>query len=219
MGRGQLKGLPGAGYDYAELALPDGAERAAESTAPLTPDRRLRGLDNMAFEAICSLDDDRRWLRVNAAALRVLGASRERVIGRRVDDFTLPEQLPELERLWDQLRREGTLEGPYLVAQDSGSLQPIRYRAAWHYLPGEHLVVALEAPLVPHDPLPAHRLTVRELEIVALAADGHSNQEIAERLVLSAATVKTHLQNTYRKLEVPDRAAAVALALRAGLIT
>jgi DNA-binding NarL/FixJ family response regulator len=67
--------------------------------------------------------------------------------------------------------------------------------------------------------LPAHRLTVRELEIVSLAADGHSNQEIAERLVLSAATVKTHLQNTYRKLEVPDRAAAVALALRAGLIT
>jgi two-component system nitrate/nitrite response regulator NarL len=62
-------------------------------------------------------------------------------------------------------------------------------------------------------------LTARELEVLRLAADGLSAPEIAERLMLSVTTVKTHLQNTYGKLEVTDRAAAVAQALRRGLLT
>jgi two-component system nitrate/nitrite response regulator NarL len=61
-------------------------------------------------------------------------------------------------------------------------------------------------------------LTQRELEILRLAADGVSNAEIAERLHLSGTTVKTHLAHVYEKLEVPDRAAAVARALRRGLL-
>jgi ATP/maltotriose-dependent transcriptional regulator MalT len=43
-------------------------------------------------------------------------------------------------------------------------------------------------------------LTDRELEILQLAADGISGRHIAERLVISPATVKTHFANTYRKL-------------------
>lgn len=62
-------------------------------------------------------------------------------------------------------------------------------------------------------------LTARELEILRLAADGLSAPEIAERLVVSVTTVKTHLQHIYGKLEVSDRAAAVAQALRRGLLT
>jgi two-component system nitrate/nitrite response regulator NarL len=62
-------------------------------------------------------------------------------------------------------------------------------------------------------------LTVRELEILRLAADGFSAPEIASRLVISVTTVKTHLQHVYAKLEVSDRAAAVATALRRGLLT
>jgi two-component system nitrate/nitrite response regulator NarL len=61
-------------------------------------------------------------------------------------------------------------------------------------------------------------LTQRELEILRLAADGVSNAEIAERLHLSGTTVKTHLGHVYEKLEVSDRAAAVARALRRGLL-
>jgi two-component system nitrate/nitrite response regulator NarL len=61
-------------------------------------------------------------------------------------------------------------------------------------------------------------LTQRELEILRLAADGASNAEIAERLHLSGTTVKTHLAHVYEKLEVSDRAAAVARALRRGLL-
>jgi two-component system nitrate/nitrite response regulator NarL len=63
-----------------------------------------------------------------------------------------------------------------------------------------------------------HALTDREREVLALAAEGITTPEIAARLELSAATVKTHLQKAYEKLGVTDRTAAVALALRRGLL-
>jgi two-component system nitrate/nitrite response regulator NarL len=62
-------------------------------------------------------------------------------------------------------------------------------------------------------------LTVRELEILRMCADGLTSAAIAEALFVSVPTVKTHLQHTYAKLEVSDRAAAVAQALRRGLLT
>jgi PAS domain S-box-containing protein len=61
-------------------------------------------------------------------------------------------------------------------------------------------------------------LTPRQLEVLQLAADGLSGRAIAERLVVSAATIKTHFANIYSKLEVSDRASAVATGLRQGLI-
>ena len=62
-------------------------------------------------------------------------------------------------------------------------------------------------------------LSEREIEVLRLAAEGLSGPAIAERLVLSPATVKTHFEHIYVKLGVGDRAAAVAQALRTGLIT
>lgn len=61
-------------------------------------------------------------------------------------------------------------------------------------------------------------LSPRELDVLRLAADGMSTAEIGARLHLSAATVKSHLQHVYEKLEVSDRAAAVAHAMRRGLL-
>lgn len=60
-------------------------------------------------------------------------------------------------------------------------------------------------------------LTQRESEVLALLVAGLSNKAIAVRLVVSDDTVKTHLRGVYRKLEVGDRGAAVATALREGL--
>ncbi|MDX6649177.1 MAG: two-component system, NarL family, nitrate/nitrite response regulator NarL [Solirubrobacteraceae bacterium] len=62
-------------------------------------------------------------------------------------------------------------------------------------------------------------LTPREIEILQLAADGCSGPAIAERLVISPGTVKTHFENIYEKLGASERAYAVAEALRHGLIT
>lgn len=62
------------------------------------------------------------------------------------------------------------------------------------------------------------RLSERELEVVRLVADGLSTPQIAERLVLGSATIKSHLQSLYEKLGVSDRASAVATAMRRGLL-
>jgi DNA-binding NarL/FixJ family response regulator len=61
-------------------------------------------------------------------------------------------------------------------------------------------------------------LTEREREVMALVAQGLSNQEIAERLVISPATAKTHVSRTMMKLHAHDRAQLVVLAYETGLV-
>jgi DNA-binding NarL/FixJ family response regulator len=62
-------------------------------------------------------------------------------------------------------------------------------------------------------------LSERELEVLTLIAQGLTNREAAARLFISEATVKTHLIHIYTKLDVNDRAAAVATAYERGLLT
>jgi DNA-binding NarL/FixJ family response regulator len=62
------------------------------------------------------------------------------------------------------------------------------------------------------------RLTDREREVVALVAEGLSNDEIAERLIVSPATAKTHVSRAMVKLAARDRAQLVVLAYESGLV-
>ncbi len=61
-------------------------------------------------------------------------------------------------------------------------------------------------------------LSKRELEILSLMAEGHSNEEIAEKIFVSLSTVKTHNQNIFAKLDVKRRTQAVDKAKRLNLI-
>ena len=67
---------------------------------------------------------------------------------------------------------------------------------------------------------PSHdTLSEREFEVLVLVSRGNSNRDVAADLFISEATVKTHLLHIYAKLEVNDRAAAVAEAYERGLLT
>jgi two-component system nitrate/nitrite response regulator NarL len=61
-------------------------------------------------------------------------------------------------------------------------------------------------------------LSPREREVLRMIAEGRSGPDIATQLEIGAATVKTHTQNVYDKLGVSERAAAVAVAMRRGLL-
>jgi len=69
------------------------------------------------------------------------------------------------------------------------------------------------------DPPTPDPLTGRELEVLHLVAQGISNQEIAARLVISEATVRTHFNNILAKLHLANRVQAALYALRKGLST
>jgi len=73
------------------------------------------------------------------------------------------------------------------------------------------LVTRMRAPLT-------EQLTPREIEVLALVAQGLSNVEIARELFIGEATVKTHLLRTFAKLTVNDRTAAVTAAIGRGIL-
>jgi DNA-binding NarL/FixJ family response regulator len=83
----------------------------------------------------------------------------------------------------------------------------------------EHRAQAVVSPLTTkeHPQVPPELLTPRETEIVRLVAQGMTNRQIAEKLVASSATVKTHVQHIIAKLGVSDRTQAAVCAIELGL--
>jgi DNA-binding NarL/FixJ family response regulator len=94
-------------------------------------------------------------------------------------------------------------------------------------LPRSSLEKTLPEPVVPSAPLieptdmdrpMGEALSPRELEVLTLIVDGLSNQQIADKLVISLATSKTHVRNILNKLSVDDRTQAAVHAMRRGLV-
>ena len=67
-------------------------------------------------------------------------------------------------------------------------------------------------------PARTHGLTDRETQVLQLVADGLTNREIAEELSIAEQSAKNHVSNLLRKMNVPNRTAAAAMARRDGLV-
>jgi len=118
------------------------------------------------------------------------------------------------------------LMGHEVASPDGDSYFGLTSCAVANVLPSRHLLAFLpgaraDEPSGGNGQPPAKAkgpLTRRETEVLQLAATGLKGPAIARELILTPATIRTHFANIYRKLEVGDRAAAVAKAMRLGLI-
>ena len=79
------------------------------------------------------------------------------------------------------------------------------------------VIEEINKPAQPHLPLTEEPLTEREVELLQYVARGMSNQEIADELVLSERTVRTHISNILSKLHLANRTQATLYALREGI--
>lgn len=125
--------------------------------------------------------------------------------------------------LFEELALLERLQAIGLVATVGMDLRPVLERAI-DVGSQVRAARAARAVLVPDAPPAAvtlgetgARLSSREVEVLRLLAAGYSNAQIADSLVLSVNTVKTHVRNVLRKLEVPTRAAAAGLARTLGI--
>jgi PAS domain S-box-containing protein len=195
-----------------------------ESPPPRVREARLRSLLRLATTPMLIADRNRRVVDVNPMACELVGATREAVIGRRIDDFTATEVGFDVERFWTRFLEEGRVNGTYPAKRLDGELRPIVYAATANVVPGLHLSIFARGTNGPAPPqqLPLRRegpLTPREAEILQLIADGLTDREIAGRLVISPATARTHARNLIGKLGAHTRAQAVAIGIRRGEIS
>jgi DNA-binding CsgD family transcriptional regulator len=191
--------------------------------------------------AILVVDDDRRVLEANLTACRLLGLPRRAALGSTVDDFLTTGMRKRLDHVWRAFREGGGHAGPFELSSESAEAPEVHISVTANVLPGRHLLVLsatqshpgevqapAEASASPADEggteVPRERRfgrggpTAREREILGLLAAGATDEQIAQMLELSPATVQTHVRNAKAKLGARTRAQAVALALQQGLI-
>jgi DNA-binding CsgD family transcriptional regulator len=177
----------------------------------------------------------------------LLGIEPQEVPWRRIDDFTPAEDRKRLDEQWEAFLATGAIEGWYHLPLPTGRTLPVEFSATANVLPGRHLSVVMprrghgavagarsevrvergRMMMVRREPgwarivapdadqLP---LTEREREVLGLVAEGLRGGEIAQNLVLSPETIKSHVRHAMTKLGAHTRAHAVAIALRTGQI-
>jgi PAS domain S-box-containing protein len=194
-----------------------------------------------AHLAILVVDDQRRCVEVNLAACRLLGLPRRAALGRAVDDFLTPGMRKRLDHVWRAFREGGGHAGPFELSSQAAEAHEVNLSVVANVLPGRHLLILaatnsqpdeVEGPqqVQPDVQVRSHNLnsgarfgrggpTPREREVLALLAGGATDEQIAEMLELSPATVQTHVRNAKAKLGARTRAQAVAMALQHGMIS
>ena len=171
-------------------------------------------------------DARRRVVEVNHPARLWFRLSREEMRTFAIGDLTPAPPRGVMEQAWSRLLDAECVAGRYPAHASDGSRIDLVYYGVAHVLPGLHLIAFAPAdwPAPEFDAITDDRpdagaaLTPREIEVLALAADGLNAPDVARQLGISPATVRSHLAHAYEKLGVGNRAAAVAKAMRLGVI-
>lgn len=183
----------------------------------------MRSVFERSRNAMVIADDQRRFRDANDAACHLLGSPRGWILNHRIDDITPSEQRPAMDELWASFLSEGTQAGQFELQLPDGRRKTVDYSATANIMPGLHLSIFL--PLVPGSAGPgtaeaeSASLTRREAQVMGLVALGSNTEEIAERLVITQETARSHAKNAMRKLGARSRAHAVALAIARGELT
>jgi DNA-binding CsgD family transcriptional regulator len=208
-----------------EVSRNVGAAAEAVLRARGEPGRLMRVFEHSHVPMVM-VDGTRRYAEVNRPARLWFRLSLEEMRAFRIGDLTPPLGDGAMERAWARLLEAACVVGRYPVYRADGSRRDVVYCALANILPGLHLIAFAPADwrddrLVAVEDIGADAsvsLTQREVGLLALAADGLSGPELAEKLFLSPTTVHKHFDNIYAKLDVRTRAAAVAKAMRLGMI-
>jgi len=178
--------------------------------------RRLERVFIQSPVPLVLMDARERFVAANTPACIALGLDRLELLTRRTRDVVSEEGMPTYECAWSALSDGDDVTLDRLaITRGDGVPVDITVQAVPDALPGLRLSGFAPVGTTLEDLV---RLTPRELELLQLAADGLSGPRIAEELVVSRATVRTHFDNIYEKLDIHDRAGAVAKAMRLGLI-
>ncbi|MEA2146488.1 MAG: hypothetical protein QOG59_2075 [Solirubrobacteraceae bacterium] len=188
--------------------------------------RRLKRIFESSPVPMVMVDGRRRYVEVNRAARLWFRLGLEEMRRFALGDLTPAPRDGRMELAWARLLDVGSVAGRYPVDGSDGSRLDVVYCGLAQVLPGLHLIAFAPADwsedelgvIDDNGGVTSASLTPREIEVLALAADGLSGPDLAEVLVLSPATVNTHFKNIYAKLDVRNRSAAVAKAMRLGVI-
>jgi PAS domain S-box-containing protein len=187
---------------------------------------RLKRIFEQSPVPMVMVDGKRRYVEANRPARLWFRLSLEELRSFAIGELTASPGGELMEQAWERLLDAGSMAGRYPAHRSDGSRLDVVYYGLARVLPGLHLIAFNPAdwPEDELDPTEDDRshasapLSPREIEVLALAADGLSGPELAHELALSPATVNAHFKNIYRKLDVRNRAAAVAKAMRLGVI-
>jgi LuxR family maltose regulon positive regulatory protein len=154
-------------------------------------------------------------------ALRALALwaknEKERAVGTLTQALALAEPECYVRTFADEGPAMSNLLSAALGARQSGRLE-VAVRVSARYVAKLQAAIAHDAPAAAIGARLPEPLSERELEVLALIAAGEANQEIADRLFVSISTVKTHVNNLYRKLGARGRTRAVTRAREMGLL-
>jgi PAS domain S-box-containing protein len=186
-------------------------------------ERLCRMIFERSGNAMALLNENRVNVEVNAAMSRLLRIPRNELVGTRIDEHLSPEDRATIEQGWRALWKSGDRTAERTAIRGDGSRLRVQFSARTAELGGRKLVILVVTEIEParapvRPPSPVGELTRREREILHLVALGKSSPEIADRLVISTETVRTHVRNAMAKVGARTRAQLVAIALTDRLI-